>query len=224
MSTPSRQQEIDELIQELDELSVRQQEIVRKLKDLRDPPTELGVNPPVARAQPSGYETGDSEDEDESHEEQPRTLRTSRESVSSASVASSSVEVVGTFSPRTDSQVNYTPEERTALRSGCTLWTSNVTGIRYIIHPRRRIFCVGDIVRIVNPAARFGRAPTIRDGTGVVAKVTDKQVLVHTDSGHDLRRARDNVRYLSAQRDEQFSRVQPVKPGRRPHYARYHTA
>ena len=163
-------QEIDELIQELAELSVRQQEIIRRLKDLRDPPSVPVATVPVARVQPSGYETGDSEDEEEASEERTGTFKTSRESASSASIASSTVEVVGTFSPKSGNQVIYTPAERTALQSGCTLWTSEVTGKRYIIHPRRRKFCVGDIVKVVNPASRFStRAPTIRDGTGVVA-------------------------------------------------------
>ena len=218
-------QEIDELIQELAELSVRQQEIVRRFKDLRDPSSAPVASVPVARAQPSGYETGDSEDGEEASEEHTGTFKTSRESVSSASIVSSTVEVVGIFSPRPNNQVIYTPAERAALQSGCSLWTSNVTGKRYIIHPRRRKFCVGDIVKVLNPASRFStRAPTIRDGTGVVAKVCEKQVVIHTDSGHDLRRGQGNVRYLSAQRDEQYARVQPVKPGRRPNYARYHAA
>ena len=77
--------------------------------------------------------------------------------------------------------------ELSALKSGCTLWTSAVSGKRYIIHKKRRAFRGGDIVCIINPASlHVGEAPTIRDGTGVVARVTAYQVIVHTDSGQDV--------------------------------------
>ena len=240
MSSPNKQ-EIDELIQELEELTTRQREVLARIKSIREVPiveaTQVATG---AKSQPGGYETGDSEEGSQSEKKPAAAQRRNkhqRSSPTASSVASSSVEVVGVIRHQqsrgqesdgdttlySENEITYTTAELSALKSGCTLWTSAVSGKRYIIHKKRRAFQVGDIVRIVNPASlHVGEAPTIRDGTGVVARVTAYQVIVHTDSGQDVRRGKNNIRYLSAEKDEQFERVQPVQPGRRPQFARYH--
>ena len=247
MSSPNKQ-EIDELIQELEELTTRQREVLARIKSIREVPivetTQVATG---AKSQPGGYETGDSEEGSQSEKKQAAAQRRNkyqRPSSTASSVASSSVEVVGVIRHQHQSRgqesdgdttfysenegaerepIAYTTAELSALKSGCTLWTSAFSGKRYIIHKKRRAFRVGDIVRIVNPTSlNDGEAPTIRDGTGVVARVTAYQVIVHTDSGQDVRRGKNNIRYLSAEKDEQFERVQPVQPGRRPQFARYH--
>ena len=240
MSSPNKQ-EIDELIQELEELTTRQREVLARIKSIREVPIVEATRVATgAKSQPEGYETSDSEEGSQSEKKPAAAQRRNkyqRSSPTASSVASSSVEVVGVIRHQQsrgqesdgdttlylENEITYTTAELSALKSGCTLWTSAVSGKRYIIHKKRRAFRVGDIVRIINPASlHVGEAPTIRDGTGVVARVTAYQVIVHTDSGQDVRRGKNNIRYLSAEKDEQFERVQPVQPGRRPQFARYH--
>ena len=246
MSSPNKQ-EIDKLIQELEELTTRQREVLAQIKSIREVPIVEATRVATgAKSQPGGYETGDSEEGSQSEKKPAAAQRRNkyqRSLPTASSVASSSVEVVGVirhqqsrgqesdgdttlYSENEGAErepITYTTAELSALKSGCTLWTSAVSGKRYIIHKKRRAFRVGDIVRIVNPASlHVGEAPTICDGTGVVARVTAYQVIVHTDSGQDVRRGKNNIRYLSAEKDEQFERVQPVQPGRRPQFARYH--
>ena len=212
-------QEYNELIQELINLSIRQQEIAQRLRDLRPAnPQRPPVAVSVAQQVQADYETGDGEEE--------LTPRSNETSHAGASIASSSVEVVGVIRrverEKQREPSEYTSAELTALQSGCTLWTSATTGKRYIIHPSRRSFAIGDIVKTSNPANPGNDlAPSRRDGTGVITKVHTVQVSLRTDSGQEIRRSRNNVRYLSAERDEQYAQFEPVEPGRRPNYAKY---
>ena len=94
MSSPNKQ-EIDELIQELEELTTRQREVLARIKSIREVPiVEVTRVATGAKSQPGGYETGDSEEGSQSEKKAAAAQRGNkyqRPSPTASSVASSSV-------------------------------------------------------------------------------------------------------------------------------------